>query len=229
MIEQAATVVVTGAMGLIGRSLTKRLLGLGYEVLPLDLSLGHDLTDPNFVKRWFRSNHANHLINLFALNDAITSEREFESFLDLDLEDFRKYMDVNVIALLSVCREFIRNQTTGTIINFSSIYGVVAPKPSMYHRGEKSIGYSVSKAAVIQLTRHLATHTAPSFRVNCVVPGGIESDQPEEFILKYSREAPIGRMMNIGETDGIVEYLLSDSASYCTGAIFNIDGGWTAW
>jgi gluconate 5-dehydrogenase len=138
-------------------------------------------------------------------------------------------MEVNVVALLSVCREYIRNQAFGNIINFSSIYGVASPRPDMYHNSEKFIGYSVSKAAVIQLTRHLAIHSAPNFRVNCVMPGGIYVDQPAKFVRSYSRNAPIGRMMNLDEITGIVEFLISEKSSYCTAGIYPVDGGWTAW
>ena len=223
------SVIVTGSTGLIGRALTRKLCDIGYNVIEADLSLGHNLADPSFVAEWFKNNRAAHLVNLFALNDAVTEDRKTPSFLDVDLESFRQCLDINIVALLSVCREFIRNQEKGTITNFSSIYGVVSPKPSMYSNGEKFIGYGVSKAAVIQLTRHLAVHSAPNFRINCVVPGGIYNGQPEEFVDRYSKESPIGRMMQPEEITGIVEYLLSDQASYCTGGTFHVDGGWTAW
>lgn len=153
-------VIITGSQGLLGIVMTKRLQALDYEVLKLDLSLGHDLTDCEFVKKWFSVNKAQHLINLFAINDAVTVERNSESFMDASLGAFSKTLDVNVVSLLSVCREFIRNQDKGTITNFTSIYGVVSPRPHMYSSGEKFIGYGVSKAAVIQLSRHLAVHAA---------------------------------------------------------------------
>ena len=227
--SEETSVIVTGSSGLIGRELTKRLQVLGYRVLEADLSLGHDFTNQSFVKEWFKENRADHLVNLFALNDAVTENRKNTTFLDVDLDSFRLCMEVNVVALLSVCREYIRNQTSGNIINFSSIYGVVSPRTDMYLSGEKFIGYSVSKAAVIQMTRHLAIHASPQFRVNCVLPGGIYAGQPKDFVEKYSSNTPMGRMMKPNEITGIVEYLLSDKSSYCTGGTYTVDGGWTAW
>ena len=222
-------VIVTGSAGLIGRMLTKRLRNSGYEVIEADLSLGHNLSDSRFVAEWFRENRAYHLVNLFAVNDAVTHGRETQTFLNVELDSFRNCLDINVVALLSVCREFIRSRKEGNIINFSSIYGVVSPKPNLYSSGEKFIGYSVSKAAVIQLTRHIAVHSAPQFRANCVIPGGVYDGQPDDFVKKYSEESPIGRMMNVDEIGGVVEFLLSDGASYCTAGLFHVDGGWTAW
>jgi NAD(P)-dependent dehydrogenase (short-subunit alcohol dehydrogenase family) len=222
-------VIVTGSEGLIGRAVTMSLASSGYEILKLDLALGHDLTDERFVAHWFQEHHAEHLVNLFAINDTVVAARKTSSFLDVDLQSVRRCLDVNVVALLSVCREFIRNQKTGTIVNFSSIYGMGAPKPSLYSGGEKFIAYGVSKAAVIQLTRHLAVHAAPEFRVNCVVPGGVFDSQPGGFVDRYSKETPIGRMMTAQEITGMIEFLLSDKSSYCIGGVFAVDGGWTAW
>ena len=87
----------------------------------------------------------------------------------------------------------------------------------------------MSKAGVIQLTRHLATHLAPHFRVNCVIPGGVEYNQTKEFKQKYSERVPLGRMMKVNELNGLLDYLCSENSTYTTGTTFTVDGGWTAW
>ena len=222
-------IIITGSSGLIGKSLSTFFYDKGFEVLGLDISNGDDLSDESFVKDWFEENKAPHLINLFAINDNISLDRENQTFLDIDLESFRNCLDVNITSLLSVCREYARNNNKGNIVNFSSIYGLVSPRNDMYDSGEKYIGYGVSKAAVIQLTKHLAVHLSPNMRVNCVIPGGIFDNQPDSFMKLYSKNVPMKRMMHVEEIHGIVEFLISDQASYCTGGLYSVDGGWTSW
>ena len=147
-------IIITGSRGLIGRELVKGLQQ-NYEVIELSLSLGHDLKNEEFVKKFFKENKADHLINLFALNHHIDDNfREKSTLFNISLDSFKQYLDLNIIALFSTCREFARNNISGNIINFSSIYGLKSPIPSLYENNEKHIGYGVSKAGVIQLTKH---------------------------------------------------------------------------
>jgi NAD(P)-dependent dehydrogenase (short-subunit alcohol dehydrogenase family) len=148
---------------------------------------------------------------------------------NVGLESIQEFLATNVLALFSVCREFARQPESRGIVNFSSTYGLVSPLPSLYERGEKHIGYSISKGAVIQLTRHLAVHLAPRVRVNCVVPGGVEHTQDEKFKSRYSEHVPLGRMMRPDELNGLIAFLCSDESTYVTGSIITVDGGWTAW
>lgn len=224
------SIIITGASGFIGKHVAGHFADRGFDVLELSRSKGHDLTDESFVKEWFSANRAEHLINLFAYNDHVDNGRMQveETLFDISLESFRDYLDVNLTALFSVCREFARNNQRGRIVNFSSIYGIVSPAPNMYGNSEKHIGYGVSKAGVIQLTKHLAVHLAPDFLVNCVVPGGVFNDQPDSFLKKYSAKTPIGRMMRVEEIYGALDYLLHENSTYSTGSTIVLDGGWTA-
>lgn len=221
-------VIVTGSNGLIGQQIVKDLKNTGkYEVLEFDLIYGHDLTDEMQVKEIFKDNRASGLVNCFALNDHVSHGREKDSFLDMELDDFEKSFRVNVIALFSVNRQFIKNNQSGKIINFSSIYGYRSPRPSYYDNGNKDPSYGASKAAVTNLTKYLAIH-APKFNINCVVPGGVANDQGDNFVREYIKDLPAARLMNRYEITGLVEFLLSDSSNYCTGSEFFIDGGWNA-
>ena len=221
-------VIITGSEGIVGSELSKHM-GKSYDIQKLSLRFGDDLTNEEFVKDYFSKKKAKYLVNCFGYNDHIDVSKKTETLFDVSLESVNKYLSVNVVALFSVCREFAKNNEAKGIVNFSSIYSMVSPVPFLYNNTEKHIGYSISKAAVNQLTKHLATHLASRVRVNCVILGGIEDKQKSEFSENYSKHVPMGRMMKRDEINGLVEYLCSDKSSYMTGSIITIDGGWTVW
>lgn len=221
-------IIITGSEGLIGTQLVN-FLSKNYEILKLDLLLGNDLTNEDFVKNWFKKNKANAVVNCFALNDHVRKDESRETLYDISLNSVLKYLDVNIVSLFSVCREFAKNNQNGSIVNFSASTGLVSARPDLYNGSHKHIGYSISKAGVVNLTKYLATHLAPNIRVNCIAPGGIENNQDPEFINKYAKLTPLKRMMKKEELNEIVEYLATTKSSYVTGSTFVIDGGWTAW
>jgi NAD(P)-dependent dehydrogenase (short-subunit alcohol dehydrogenase family) len=221
-------IIITGSEGYLGSSLCK-FFKKKYKILKLDIKLGHDLTDEKFVKKWFKDNKSNYLINCFALNDHVNSKRKNNTLFEFPLSSFSNYLDVNLISLFSVCREFARNNKQGSIVNFSSILGLVSPRPDIYGDSHKDIGYTISKFGVIGMTKYLAVHLAPKIRVNCISPGGIHQNQSKEFIKKYSKLTPMGRMMKKEEVNGLVDYLCSDKSSYATGENFVMDGGYVCW
>ena len=221
-------ITITGSEGLIGKELCK-FFQKNNHILKLDLQLGHDLSNEKFVKKWFKDNPTDHLINCFALNDHVDNNQKKNTLYNFSLDTFNKYLEINLVSLFSVCREFARNSKKGTIVNFSSTYGLVSPKPDLYDGHHKDIGYGVSKAGVINLTKYLAVHLAPNIRVNCVVPGGIYLKQNKKFVNKYAELTPMKRMMKKSELNDIIDYLCSDKSSYSTGSIMVLDGGYTLW
>ena len=222
-------IIVTGSEGLIGTEICKYFEKNNNKVYRLDLKLGHNLNDEKFVKSWFKKNPAKYLVNCFALNDAVQSDRKKGTLFDFPLETFLKYLNVNLVSLFSVCREFARNNNKTSIVNFSSTYGIVSPKPELYDGSHKDVGYGVSKAGVVNLTKYLAVHLAPSTRVNCVIPGGVLSKQNKKFIESYSKLTPMKRMMKKTELNELIDYLCSEKSSYVTGSSFTVDGGYTTW
>ena len=222
-------IIITGSEGVVGSEISKYLEKF-YDVIKLSLSLGHDLSDEEFVKDYFSKNKAQYIVNCFGYNDHVNSLKNKETLFDVSLESLNKYLSLNVVSLFSVCREFSKNDEAKGIVNLSSVYSLVSPNPTIYLNTEKHIGYSVSKAAVNHLTKHLAIHLAPRIRVNCIVLGGVENEdiQPE-FEDNYNKNVPIGRLMKGNEIVGIIEYLCSSKSTYTTGSIITIDGGWTSW
>ena len=223
-------IIITGSEGLIGREVSNFFENERCKVIRCDLTLDHNLSDETFVKQFFKENRADYLINLFALNDHIDKNKKGDNLFDISLSSFDNYLKINVVSLFSACREFAKNNLNGNIVNFSSTYGLISPLPDLYEGdNQKHIGYGVSKSAVVQLTKHLAVHLAPNIRVNCVAPGGVKFEQGEDFISNYSKHVPLGRMMNVSELNGLLDYLCSEQSSYMTGQTISIDGGWTSW
>ena len=218
-------VIITGSEGLLGKEISN-YLEKKHTVYKFSKSLGDDLTDEKHVKEIFKETKADCLVNLFGLSNPVDSTHKQLSLFDISLESVKDYLNLNTVSLFSVCREFARNNKKGSIINISSIYSVNSPDPSLYD-GNKHIGYCISKAGVVSLTKYLAVHLAPDFRVNCISPGGVLHKQSQEFIEKYSVKVPLKRMMNVDEINELVAFLCSDASSYCTGSNFIVDGGYT--
>ena len=126
----------------------------------------------------------------------------------------------------------------GVILNIASDLGVIAPNQSIYRREKlpedqqpvKPVTYSVVKHGLIGLTRYLATYWADkNIRVNAFSPGGVQTNQPEEFVQRLTELIPMKRMAKFGEYKAAVLFLVSDASSYMTGANIILDGGRTCW
>jgi NAD(P)-dependent dehydrogenase (short-subunit alcohol dehydrogenase family) len=153
---------------------------------------------------------------------------------------FDAVMDVNVKGAFLCCQVVggaMAREGRGSIVNVSSIYGLLSPVQDLYafrrEQGEtfvKPVAYSVSKSAILNLTRYLATYWATSgVRVNTLTLAGVWNDQPPEFLEAYTARVPLGRMLQAEEALGSVVFLASDASSYVTGANLVVDGGWSAW
>lgn len=165
----------------------------------------------------------------------------FTPFEDYSLATWREVMGVNIDGMFlmaqAVGRQMLQQGQGGSIVQTASIYGLVGPDSRIYE-GSNYLGgaintpavYAASKAAVVGLTRWLATHWATQgIRVNCLVPGGVSSGQNSEFSDRYSQRVPMGRMAQADEMTGALLYLASPASSYVTGQVLAVDGGWTAW
>ncbi|MBL4576702.1 MAG: SDR family oxidoreductase [Opitutaceae bacterium] len=125
----------------------------------------------------------------------------------------------------------------GSMILFSSMYGRVSPDPGMYVDSEATpnpIEYGVAKAGIEQMIRYLAVMWAKEgIRVNGIAPGpfpnpSVQKTNPN-MIKRIEAKVPMGRMGQPPEIAGTVAFLASDAASYITGQILAVDGGWTIW
>ncbi len=154
----------------------------------------------------------------------------FGHVLDSDVGAFQKTVDVNIRGYFfaSVAAgKVMREQKRGSIVNIASVNGVVP--------GPMQGIYSITKAAVIAMTKSFAKECAPlGIRVNAVLPGFTDTKfasaltQNPAIRETILRLVPMGRIAEPDEMAGIVLYLASDAASYTTGACIAVDGGYLA-
>lgn len=258
--------IVTGGCGIQGKRITRALAAYGADVVIVDLDaetlaiqateiadeynvrtlgLACDVADPLAVKDMV-SAVVGKLGSIDILHNNAASKSEdprdfFVPFEDFDFDVWRKVMSVNIDGLFLVAQAVGKQMVTqgrgGSIIQTSSLYGIVGPDFRIYEGSDYMGGaittpavYAASKGAVVQLTRYLATYWGgKGIRVNTLVPGGIESGQNETFQQNYAARVPLGRMADVDEMVGAVIYLASDASSYVTGQMLIVDGGWTAW
>lgn len=241
MFKEKVAVVTGGASG-IGLATTKKLLSEGANVIILDLkmdeeiinSLGEnvlylkcDVSNEENVKNCIEEiirkfDHIDYLVANAGIGGSASKPHE------VSMDEWNKVISVNQtgIFLLNkyVINEMLKNGK-GAIVNTSSMYGLVG--------STTSFAYSASKGAINQMTRSLAlTYARDNIRVNAIAPGYVDtpilSMVPDNIKEAMGNELPIGRIGKDTEIANLICYLLSDDASFITGAIIPIDGGFTA-
>ncbi|MCF6216959.1 MAG: SDR family oxidoreductase [Emcibacter sp.] len=245
-------ILVAGANGLLGKEIVVSLLRSGLEVIATDINFSSlkdfvkakevsssmltsqklDLTNEEDVRAYFS--------DLKGVTGAVNcsyprNSRYGSSFYDVNMGSFNENISLNLgTAFLfsqQCAKYFARHQPQSfSLVNISSIYGVVAPKFDLY-KGTKMtmpVEYAVIKSGLLHLNKYVAAYVNNSnFRVNSVSPGGLIDDQPPEFIEKYKLNTLGTGMLNAKDMCGAVQFLLSDAANYINGQNIIIDDGFT--
>jgi len=229
--------LITGGARGIGEAISRSLSKEGYylyihcnqsvdEAEALCDELGNaeviraDLADPESVGSIFgKCSDIDVLVN----NAGVALVDLFDKVSD---EHMRRLFEINLFAPIRLSRAFIPSMISrkgGVIINISSVFGEVG--------GSCEVDYSASKAGIIGFTKALAKEVGPAnIRVNCVCPGVIDTDMNDELTFEdveaLCDEIPLQRMGNAEEVADLVAFLASDKATYITGSIFDVNGGW---
>jgi NAD(P)-dependent dehydrogenase (short-subunit alcohol dehydrogenase family) len=252
---------LSGATGHLGRFMAETLAAAGAHVLVNGRnvekveelvrtlrssgwqasSAAFDVTDEGAIQSWVERTEREHR-RLDVIVHNATSGRP-GTFAEIQALDFEQVYKINVVAgfqLLKAALPLLRNSarlTAGaSVINISSMYGIVSPDPSIYGTSgaNNPPSYGPAKAGMLQLTRYAACHLAPDhIRVNCLSPGPFPSRQflerDPEFNSRLRAKVPMGRTGNPNELQGPLLFLASDASSFVTGINLPVDGGWTAW
>lgn len=245
-------IAVTGGYGHLGRAITDSLSKNGANVFVL--ARGHEKFKDTFGED-AKTN------NIVYVNADISSEESIESAFELIKErtggldglinnayytrgqsnkeltrdDFNYTIDGTLSSVFSCINRVIPFLSQGaSILNVSSIYGVVAPDFETYAGSPQFPNpphYGAAKAGVIQLTKYYASLLGPKgIRVNAISPGPFPSKEVQadfQFMKELSKRTLLGRFGEPEELAGIFTFLMSDAAKYITGQNFIVDGGWT--
>lgn len=154
------------------------------------------------------------------------------------IDHFKQVIENNLVSVYIVAvvaaRRMIREQHGGSIINTASLNAHVVNMGTLFETMDDS-SYSVSKAGVLQFTKHFASQVAKyQIRVNSISPGYCYSPKlydglTKEILDMYNHSQPAKRMMKVEELQGAILYLASDASSYCFGMDILIDGGHVIW
>jgi len=246
-------ILVAGAGGLLGSKLVIALLAEGALVIATDINIENlhnrfenengyadnnrltfgelDVTDEASVKDYF-----NALSGLSgAVNATYPRNKAYgQHFFDVTLDSFNENMALHLgsaFLFTQACAKYFKcNKEPFSLINISSIYGVIAPKFEVYGDTAMTmpIEYAAIKSAILHLGKYVSSYVGDSrFRINSVSPGGILNNQPSEFLDKYKSNTHGEGMLDVGDILGSIIFLLSDSSKFVVGQNIIVDDGYS--
>ena len=237
-------IVITGSNGLLGSQILKSIKDQGAIAIGVDVNYENDLTNCNLIQMDICSelsieNAIQSIINNYGkidgwVNNAYPRTNDWSNkFEDIDFNSWRENIDMHLNGYFICCKKILSimsKQRNGSLINMSSIYGIIAPDFDIYNGTNMTMpaAYSAIKGGINALTKYLASYYGKfNVRVNSVSPGGILNNQPEIFVKNYTSKVPLSRMGNPDDVIAAICFLLSDETSYITGHNLVVDGGFS--
>lgn len=230
--EHGATVIVSDVRGDEAAKLAGELCddGLNVEAVGVDAASEESIVE---CSRQILAKH--HRIDAMVNMTFRYSKTSWDEMTTAEWEYGMRVSSTGAFILGREAAKSMQHQGKGSIVHFSSMYGVVAPDPKMYppHILPNPVDYGVAKAGILALVRyHAVAMAAQGVRVNAIVPGPFpypwSQQTDEEFMKRLVSKVPMGRVGDANEIAGAVVFLCSDAASFVTGTQIVVDGGWTA-
>ena len=249
-------VIITGGSGILGNTLIEELIKYNAKIFTIDLKFKKvdnenlvyfkgDITSKKDLSKFFKIVKSKVDAVDIIINNAASKSNDlkkyFNNFEDYDLNIWKEVIDVNITGPFLVTQTFSgllkKSKKNPSVINISSIYGVIAPDQRIYKGAkylEQNINtpacYSVSKSAILGFTNYLSTYWLKyGIRANSISPGGIFSGQNKNFLKNYNKKVPLNRMANVNEITDSIIFLCSDKSTYINGQNIIIDGGLSKW
>jgi NAD(P)-dependent dehydrogenase (short-subunit alcohol dehydrogenase family) len=236
-------IIVTGGSGLLGMAILDYIAKEKGIAINADINVETcleegkifcDITDDASIQQVIEA-----VIEKFQridglVNNAYPRTTDWDaSFEEVSPNSWRKNVDIQMnscFVFSQMVLKQMRKQKNGSIVNVSSIYGVVGNDFSVYEGTNMTspAAYSAIKGGIINFTRYLASYFGKyGIRVNSVSPGGIFNNQNPIFVKNYENKVPLKRMAKPEDIAPSIGFLLSDESSYITGHNLIVDGGWT--
>ena len=190
-------------------------------------TLAGDIADPHHRQAVIEMLRPHGRLDVLVNNAGICDDGPLDQ---QSLDDLRRVVEVNLVSVMDLCRltaDLLRAAPAASVINVASMYGIIASRSPM-------AAYNATKAALFNLTRHLAAVWGQDgVRVNALAPGYFPTEltgflADPAFASSIRERTLLGRTPALDEIDGPLLFLASAASSYMTGQVLIIDGGWTA-
>lgn len=238
--DQGAKVVIMGRKAEVGNEIVKEIKENGGEAMFLVTDvMNREILEQNLADILAAYGRVDALLNAAGGNMPGATIAPTGTFFDLKIEEFQRVLDLNLTGTVLPTQVFLKpmvEQKKGAIVNFSSM--------AAFRPMTRVCGYAAAKAGISNFTAYMATEVAKKFgegiRVNAIAPGFFLTEQNRSLLTNPDgswtqrgedviRQTPFGRMGRAEELCGTIQYLISEAASFVTGTVAVVDGGFNTY